>query len=97
MRAEALSVERGLRDAAHVGARGREFGALPVLLAESVWGRLRDELETKRAWSVSDAEALVVTVGALGTLWCWPRSVEMSGCRIGWGNTGDRDGPTREG
>jgi hypothetical protein len=91
------SAEALLRSAAEQGARGRAFGAFPVFLADQVWEHLRDEMEAKRAWSVSNTEALIVTVGELGSLWCWPRSAEMSGCRIGWGTTGNPDGPTREG
>lgn len=91
------SVEERIRDAALAGAQGREFGALLVFLADPLWQRLREEMEAKRAWTVSGAEALIVTVGELGSLWCWPRSAEMSGCRIGWGAVGNPDGPTREG
>lgn len=91
------STEAFLRTAAEQGARGREFGALLIFLADAVWKQLREEMESKRAWPVADAEALIVPVGHLGALWCWPRSAEMSGCRIGWGSVGNPDGPTREG
>lgn len=92
-----VSAASQLRDAAEAAAAGRVYGAVDVILPDRVWRQLRDELAQVRPWPAdADVEALILPSPS-GALRCWPPGADISGTRIGWGETGNPDGPTREG
>ncbi len=91
------SVSERLRSSAERAARGRDFGVLDVPLPRGVWGQLREEVAQIRPWPLEGEVEALILPSLSGALRCWPPDVEVSGSRIGWGEVGDPDGPTREG
>ena len=92
-----VSAAAQLRGAAEAAAAGREYGAVDIILPDRVWRQLRDELALVRPWPAdAEVEALIL-LSPTGALRCWPPGADISGARIGWGETGNPDGPTREG
>lgn len=68
-----------------------------VPLPRGVWDGLRDELAQVRPWPLEGAVEALILPSKSGALRCWPPDVEVSGSRVGWGEVGNVDGPTREG